>query len=138
MESNNFKLIELPQFNDNRGQLTVAEYKHHIPFEIRRIYFISDIVEGSDRGGHAHRTLQQVIIAIKGSFDVHLDDGCIKRSIHLDSNHVVLYVGSKTWRLLTSFSDGAICLVLASNYYDNTDYYSDYGEFINDVNKPSK
>lgn len=135
MESNHCKLINLLQFRDDRGQLTIAECKDHIPFEIRRVYFISDVVKGSDRGGHAHRTLQQVIIAIHGSFDVHLDDGCIKKTIRLDSNQVGLYVGSMTWRLLNGFSDDAICLVLASNAYDNTDYYSDYSQFINDVNK---
>jgi len=135
MKSNKFKLINLLQITDNRGQLTVAECKHHIPFEIRRIYFISDVVKGAHRGGHAHRTLQQVIIAIKGSFDIYLDDGHIRTNIHLDSNHVGLYVGSMTWRKLTSFSDDAICLVLASNDYDDTDYYADYVEFINDLNK---
>jgi len=138
VESQNIKLIELLRVMDDRGQLAIAEYNDHIPFEIRRIYFTSDTVKGATRGDHANRTLQQVIIAIKGSFDVHLDDSSVKRIIHLDSNYVGLYVGPKIWRRLTGFSNDAICLVLASNNYDNTDYYSDYSEFINDVNKPSK
>jgi dTDP-4-dehydrorhamnose 3,5-epimerase-like enzyme len=130
----NIKLIKLLRLKDDRGQLTVAEYKDHIPFEIRRIYFISNVVKSAVRGGHAHRTLQQVIIAIKGSFDIHLDDGRVKRTIHLDSNCVGLFVGSMIWRRLTNFSDDAICLVLASNHYDEDDYYSNYVEFINDLN----
>jgi len=138
MESKNIKLIEFLRVRDDRGQLTIAEYNDHIPFEIRRIYLVSDTVKGAARGDHANKTLQQVIIAIKGSFDVHLDDGSVKRIVHLDSSNVGLYIGSKIWRRLTSFSNDAMCLVLASSNYDNTDYYSDYDEFINDVNKSSK
>lgn len=135
MPTNECSLIKLPQFLDSRGELTCAEYKNQIPFEIRRIFFITGIPEGAQRAGHAHKTLEQVIIPISGSFDVHLDDGHTQKSIHLDSNSLALYICPMVWKLLDNFSTDATCLVLASSFYDVTDCYNEYDEFIRDMSK---
>ncbi len=135
MPTSECSLIKLPQFLDSRGELTCAEYKNHIPFEIRRVYFINNVPKGASRAGHAHKTLQQVIIPISGSFDVHLDDGHSQKSLHLDSNSLALYICPMVWKLLDNFSADATCLILASNLYDPVDYYHDYSEFMRDIVK---
>jgi len=135
MPTNECSLIKLPQFLDSRGELTCAEYKRQIPFEIKRVFFIADIPKGAGRAGHAHKTLEQVIIPIRGAFDVHLDDGHIQKSIHLNSNDLGLYICPMIWKRLDNFSTDAICLVLASDLYDATDYYEDYSDFIRDIPK---
>lgn len=135
MPTNECRLIKLPQFLDSRGELTCAEYKSQIPFEIKRVFFITDIPKGAQRAGHAHKTLEQVIIPIRGSFDVHLDDGHIQKSIHLNSNDLGLYICPMIWKRLDNFSTDATCLVLASDLYDATDYYEDYSDFIRDILK---
>jgi dTDP-4-dehydrorhamnose 3,5-epimerase-like enzyme len=110
--------------------LTFIEGGHHIPFEIQRVYYLYDVPGGSERGGHAHKELHQFIIAMSGSFDVILDDGENKKRIHLNRSYNGLYVCPMIWRELDNFSSGSVCMVLASNYYDEADYYRDYAEFM--------
>jgi hypothetical protein len=124
-------LIPLPKITDIRGNLTFIEGSRHIPFEISRVYYLYDVPEKSERGGHAHKALHQLIIAISGSFDIHLSDGKNTRIFHLDSPSIGLYVCPMIWRKLDNFSANSICMVLASNYYDEDDYYRDYDEFKN-------
>jgi dTDP-4-dehydrorhamnose 3,5-epimerase-like enzyme len=124
------KVIELPKISDPRGNLTFIEGGHHIPFDIKRVYYTYDVPGGSDRGEHAHRELQQLIIAISGSFDVTLDDGHSRKKFHLNRSFQGLYVCPMIWRNLDNFSSGSVCMVLASNYYDELDYYRNYNDFI--------
>jgi dTDP-4-dehydrorhamnose 3,5-epimerase-like enzyme len=124
------KLIELPKIADPRGNLTFIEGGQHIPFEIRRVYYTYDVPGGTDRGGHAHKALHQLIIAMSGSFDVTLDDGLNKQKFHLNRSYQGLYLCPMIWRDLDNFSSGSVCMVLASNMYDASDYYRDYSEFI--------
>jgi hypothetical protein len=127
------RLIDLPKIADVRGNLTFVEGSRHIPFEIRRVYYLYDVPGGAERGGHAHRNLHQLIVAMSGSFDIALDDGHNKRRIHLNRSYYGLYVCPMIWREMDNFSSGAVCLVLASNLYDQSDYYRDYELFLNDV-----
>lgn len=127
------KLIELPKISDPRGNLTFIEGMQHIPFEIRRVYYTYDVPGGTDRGGHAHKALQQLIIAMSGSFDVTLDDGRKKKKYHLNRSYQGLYVCPMMWRELDNFSSGSVCMVLASSNYDEADYYRDYNEFLSAV-----
>jgi dTDP-4-dehydrorhamnose 3,5-epimerase-like enzyme len=120
------KIIDLPRISDDRGNLTFVEGGNHIPFDIKRIYYLYDVPGGSERGAHAHKDLQQLIIAMSGSFDVILDDGLQKKRFQLSRSYYGLYVCSMIWRELLNFSSGAVCLVLASNFYDEDDYYRDY------------
>ena len=129
------KIIELPKHVDPRGNLTVAEQMKNVPFDIARVYWTYDIPAGERRGGHAHRTCQEIIIAVSGSFDVTLDDGSgQKETHHLNLPYQGLYVGTGVWRTLEDFSSGAVCLVLASELFDEDEYWYDYDEFLNDVN----
>lgn len=137
MGINSCRLIELPQFKDGRGNLTCAEYGAHIPFEIKRIFFVTDINVNCFRGGHAHKTLEQVIISVNGSFDVHLDDGSDKRTFHMGETNTALYVGPMIWALLDNFSLGATYFVLASDQYDEAEYYREHGVFIDGLNRVS-
>lgn len=123
------RLIELPKVTDPRGNLTFLEGGRHAPFQIERVYYLYDVPGGQSRGGHAHKQLQQVIIAASGSFDVVLDDGTEKRSWSLRRSYYGLYVPTMLWRELENFSSGSVCLVLCSNHYDAEDYYRDYDEF---------
>lgn len=123
------KIIELPKISDPRGNLTFIEGSRHIPFEIRRVYYTYDVPGGADRGGHAHKALHQLIIAMSGSFDVTLDDGLNKKKFHLNRSYQGLYVCPMMWRDLDNFSSGSVCMVLASNIYEASDYYRDYDEF---------
>lgn len=129
------KVITLPRIIDLRGNLTFIEGRRHIPFDISRVYYLYDIPGGAERGGHAHKGLHQLIISISGSFDIHLDDGIAKKTIHLNRSHQGLYVCPMVWRELDNFSSDAVCMVLASNYYDEFDYYRDYDLFLDDVKK---
>jgi dTDP-4-dehydrorhamnose 3,5-epimerase-like enzyme len=131
MSLNKCQVIDLPRFNDPRGNLTFVESNRHIPFAIQRVYYLYDVPGGSVRGGHAHKALHQLIISMSGSFDIHLDDGYAKKSIHLNRSYNGLYVCPMIWREIDNFSSGAVCMVLASDYYDEKDYYRDYSAFIN-------
>ena len=127
------KLIELPKITDPRGNLTFIEGNHHIPFDIKRVYYLYDVPGGAERGGHAHKQLQQLIISISGSFDVILDDGYEKRRFHMSRSYYGLYLGSMIWRELDNFSSASVCMVLASTVYEESDYYRDYQEFLEAV-----
>jgi dTDP-4-dehydrorhamnose 3,5-epimerase-like enzyme len=126
-------ILELPRIGDPRGNLTFVEGRKHIPFDINRVYYLYDVPGGAERGGHAHRELQQLIIAMSGSFDIHLDDGVSKKTIHMNRSYNGLYVCPMIWREIDNFSSGAVCMVLASDYYDEQDYYRDYNTFIKTV-----
>jgi len=127
--------INLPVFGEPRGNLTFVEGKKHIPFSIERVYYLYDVPGGAHRGGHAHRGLHQLIIAMSGSFDVLLDDGDQKRLYHLNRSYIGLYVAPMVWREIDNFSSGSVCMVLASSRYDEDDYYRDYDEFRVDAAK---
>lgn len=123
-------MIDLPTVRDPRGNLTIIEAERQVPFPIRRTYYLYDVPGGSERGGHAHRGLQQFIVALAGSFDVELDDGHARQRFHLNRSYFGLYVAPMIWRTVDNFSSGAVCLVLASAWYDEGDYLRDYGAFV--------
>jgi len=123
------KLLELPVIQNPQGNLTFIEEQRHVPFPIARVYYLYDVPGGAMRGGHAHRDLEQLIVAISGSFDVILDDGSKRREITLNRSRIGLYMPTMIWRELVNFSSGSVCMVLASAYYDEGDYYRDYDEF---------
>lgn len=127
------KIIELPKISDPRGNLTFIEGSRHIPFDIRRVYYLYDVPGGAERGGHAHKALSQLIIAMSGSFDVILDDGGEKKRFHLNRSYQGLYVCPMMWRELDNFSSGSVCMVIASNIYEETDYYRDYKDYLKAV-----
>jgi hypothetical protein len=127
--------FDLPRINEPRGNLTFVEANTHVPFEIRRVYYLYDVPGGSERGGHAHKALHQLIIAMSGSFDIHLDDGYNKKTFHLNRSYIGLYVCPMIWRQIDNFSSGAVCMVIASDFYDELDYYRDYDAFLKDINK---
>lgn len=124
------QMVDLPKITDPRGNLTFVEGGRQIPFEIQRVYYLYDVPGGGERGGHAHKGLQQLIIAMSGSFDVVLDDGKNKKRVHLNRSYNGLYVCPMIWRELDNFSSGSVCMVLASNKYDEEDYYRNYDEFM--------
>src|SRR5664279_5343936 len=124
------RIIDLPKIADPRGNLTFVEACVHVPFAIERVYYLYDVPGGAERGGHAHKELHQLIIAMSGSFDVVLDDGAGKHRFHLNRSHYGLYVCPMMWRELDNFSSGSVCMVLASNFYDEADYYRDYAQFL--------
>jgi hypothetical protein len=124
------QLISLPKIQDPRGNLTFIEGSSHLGFDIRRVYYLYDVPGGAARGGHAHKELRQLIISMSGSFDVKLDDGQEKKTFHLNRPYFGLYVCPMIWRELDNFSSGSVCMVLASNIYDEADYYRDYDQFL--------
>ena len=130
MTINDCKLIELPKFLDERGNLSFAENNNQIPFTIKRTYWLYDVPGGEERGAHAHRDLSQLIIAASGSFTVTLDDGKCKRSFFLNRPYQGLYVKPGMWRDLVDFSSGAVCMVLASDVYKPEDYIRDYDSYL--------
>lgn len=127
------RIIDLPKITDVRGNLTFIEGNRHIPFEIQRVYYLYDVPGGAERGGHAHKELHQLIVAMSGSFDIVLDDGSHKKRIHLNRSYYGLYVCPMIWREIDNFSSGSVCMVLASNLYDESDYYRDYDEFLSGI-----
>ncbi|MEH1934001.1 MAG: FdtA/QdtA family cupin domain-containing protein [Nostoc sp.] len=129
----NCKIINFPKITDPRGNLTFIEGGRHIPFEIQRVYYLYDVPGGAERGGHAHQQLQQLIIAMSGSFDVVLDDGYEKKCFHLNRSYYGLYICPMVWRELENFSSGSVCMVLASTFYEEADYYRNYQEFLKSV-----
>ncbi len=122
-------IIDLPKIADQRGNLTFIEGNRHIPFPLRRTYYLYDVPAGAMRGGHAHRKTEEFIIAASGSFTVVLDDGKRRRKYFLNRPHYGLYVPQLVWRELENFSSGSICLVVASEEYDESDYYREYDDF---------
>jgi hypothetical protein len=131
-------IVDLPRINDPRGNLTFVEAGRHIPFDILRVYYLYDVPGGAERGGHAHKALHQLIIAVSGSFDIHLDDRSSKKTVRMDRSYYGLYVCPMTWRAVDNFSSGAVCMVLASDYYDESDYYREYDEFVSDAQRVDK
>ncbi|MFC5753882.1 sugar 3,4-ketoisomerase [Actinomadura rugatobispora] len=127
------QIIKLEEHRDEVGCIFVVETSQHIPFEVKRYYSISDVPDGADRGSHAHRRLEQLVIAAYGSFDITLDDGFERRRHRLSDPGVGLYIGPMIWRDLTNFSSGAVAVVLASRHYEESDYYRDYDEFLRDA-----
>lgn len=125
------RLVILPKFTDGRGDLSFVESNIHIPFEIRRVYYLYNVPEGEGRGHHGHRKLQQLILPVSGSFNVLLNDGKNTKEYELNRPNIGLYVPPGMWRELTNFTTDAVCIVLASEYYDENDYFRDYDEFIN-------
>lgn len=123
-------VIYLPKMFDPRGNLTVAEQFKNVPFGIKRVYWVYDVPGGESRGGHAHKECKEFIIAVSGSFHVTLDDGTDKKSYLLNHPYQGLLVDAGVWRTLDDFSSGAVCLVLASELYDESDYIRDYDEFL--------
>lgn len=123
-------IIDLPKVTDPRGNLTVADGIRDLPFEIKRVYWTYDIPAGEYRGGHAHKECKELIIAAGGSFDVTLDDGREKVTYHLNHPYQGLFVDTGIWRTLDDFSSGALCLVLASELFEESDYIRDYDEFV--------
>jgi hypothetical protein len=130
------KIIILPKIADPRGNLTFVEGGKHVPFDIRRVYYLYDVPGGAERGGHAHKGLHQFIVAMSGSFDVILDNGLQRQRFHLNRSHYGLYVCPMIWRELDNFSSGSVCMVLASNFYDESDYYRDYQTFLESLQQP--
>jgi hypothetical protein len=124
------RIVELPKISDGRGHLTFVEGSNHIPFDIARTYFLYDVPDSVSRGAHGHRELEQLIIAMSGSFEVELDDGTGKKSFLLESPNQGLYVCPMMWRDLHAFSPGAVCVVLASLPYDEDDYFRDYDAYM--------
>lgn len=123
------KIISLPKIEERRGNLSVIE-KDIIPFEIKRVYYLYDVPAGAERGGHAHKNLQQFLVALSGSFDVILNDGNTETTITLNKPYEGLLIKNKTWRELKNFSSGAVCLVLASEVFKEEDYIRDFDEFL--------
>jgi hypothetical protein len=127
------KIIDLKRITDPKGNLTPIESGLDIPFEFQRVYYTYDIPGGETRGGHAHRVVEEFIIAASGSFNVELDDGTERKSFFLNRSYYGLYVPSMMWRDLTNFSSGSVTLVLASAHYDEADYIRDHDEFLDAI-----
>lgn len=129
-KSSRWNVFEFPRFTDPRGDLTFLEGGNHIPFDIARVYYLYNVPVDADRGGHGHRDLQQVIFALSGSFRITLDDGAVRQEYLLRNPRQGLYLTGKVWREIDLFSQGAVCMVLASLPYDEADYLRDYDDFL--------
>lgn len=124
------QLINLPRIIDPRGNLSFVEGNKHIPFDIKRIYWIYDVPGGEMRGGHAYKTLCEFVVALSGSFDVVLDDGREKKTYSLNRSYYGLYIPNMVWRSLENFSTNSLCLIFASDFYDPNEYIRDYNDFL--------
>lgn len=124
------KIIELPKFLDARGNLSFVQNNTHIPFEIKRTYWLYDVPGGESRGGHAYRETEEFVIALSGSFDVIVDDGKEKKTFHLNRSYYGLYIPKGMWREMDNFSTNSLALEFASTKYNPTDYIRDYDEFL--------
>jgi len=125
----NCSILQLPKIHNRAGNITTLENNIHLPFDVKRVYYLYDVPAGEERGGHAHRELQQIVVAASGAFDVLLNDGTNKKIVHLDRPFIGLHIVPGIWRELLNFSSGAVCLVLASHKYDEKDYIRDYENF---------
>ena len=124
------KILDLPLVHDIRGNLSVIEARIQVPFDINRVYYLYDVPGGTSRAGHGHRELQQLIVAMSGSFDVTVDDGTHRQTFQLNRSYHGLYIPKMMWREIDNFSSGAVCMVLASTIYDPSDYFYDYADFL--------
>jgi len=127
------RLLEFPRIEDPRGALTFIENSVQIPFDIKRVYYLYDVPGGASRAGHSHKALQQVLVAMSGSFDVHVDDGVTRATYRLNRSYIGLYIPRMIWREVDNFSSNSVCLSLASELYDEADYYRSYDEFLTAV-----
>lgn len=123
------RMIDLPRIHDPRGDLTFVEGGNHIPFDIARVYYLYNVPVDAERGGHAHRDLEQVVFALSGSFRITVDDGETKTEYLLRDPRKGLYISRMIWREMDAFSQGAVCMVLASHRYEEADYFRDYDDF---------
>ncbi|HVZ55140.1 MAG TPA: FdtA/QdtA family cupin domain-containing protein [Chitinophagaceae bacterium] len=135
METNQYtvfdcSILQLPRIHNRAGNITPVTNLETIPFAVKRIYYLYDMPGGESRGAHAHRALEQLVVAASGSFDITLDDGKNKKTVHLARPYMGLHLLPGMWRDISNFSSGAICLVLASDVYDETDYIRDYRDFL--------
>ncbi len=129
-------LVDLPKVHDLRGNLTFVQDADPIPFGIKRVYYVYDVPAGSERGGHAHKECFEFIVPVAGSFDVTLGDGNEKLTFTMNRPYQGLLVTPMIWRDLRNFSSGSVCLVLASQLFDEQDYYRDYSDYVTAVQKP--
>jgi hypothetical protein len=127
------RLIDLPRITDERGNLTFVEGGRHVPFQIKRIFYLYDVPGGAARAGHAHKALHQVLIAMSGSFAVTLDDGYQRKKFQLNRSYYGLYIAPLIWREIDDFSSGSVCLAVVSDFFDPSDYYRVYEEFLRKV-----
>ena len=123
-------ILNLPKIIDPRGNLTVAEGQTNVPYDVKRAYWVYDVPAGESRGGHAHKACRELIVAVSGSFSVTLDNGSEKETFHLNHPWQGLLVETGVWRTLDDFSSGAVCLVLASQEFEESDYIRDYSDFL--------
>ena len=130
-------LVNLPKIADPRGNLTFIEGGRHVPFPIKRVFYLYDVPGGADRGGHALKQCHQFLIAMSGRFDVILDDGTEKKRIQLNRSYYGLYLPPMIWREMDNFSSGSVCLALASECYSEGDYFRDYSSFMNALKSAS-
>lgn len=130
MNLNDVKIIELPKFTDPRGNLSFVEQLNHIPFEIKRTYWIYDVPGGESRGGHAFRQNQEFIVSLSGAFDVIVDDGNEKKIFNMNRSYYGLYIPAGLWREMTNFSTNSLALEFGSIHYDRNDYVEDYEQFL--------
>ena len=133
--SGSVRPIGLPVISDPRGDLTFIEGGNHVPFDIKRVYYLYNVPVDAERGGHAHRKLEQVVFALSGSFRIKIDDGEEKSDHWLRDPRKGLYINRLIWREMDSFSQGAVCMVLASEPYDEADYFRSYDDFVSEVKK---
>jgi len=126
----NCNVVELPKIHNRSGNITIVQNGEHLPFDVKRVYYLYDVPGGSERGGHAHKNLHQLIVAASGSFDVIIDDGKNKKIIQLNRPNFGLLVIPGIWREIVNFSSGAICFVLASEKYSEEDYIREYKKFL--------
>ena len=123
-------VVNLPKIKDPRGNLTFIEENNHVPFKIKRLFFIYDVPTGQNRGAHAHHNLEQLVICLSGSFDVFLDDGFNKKTVHLNRPWKGLFIPPKVWASEENFDPGTVCLVLTSDFYNPESYIRDYNKFL--------
>jgi dTDP-4-dehydrorhamnose 3,5-epimerase-like enzyme len=124
------KVIDLPRIDDPRGKLTFIEQSRHVPFDIRRVFYLYDVPTEESRGAHAHRQLHQFLVCMSGSFDVAVDDGRHQSKVHLNRPWKGLHLPPMIWAAEVNFDPGSVCLVLASELYDESDYIRDYAEYL--------